>query len=118
MFLFYCLCIIHIFIWLFIVFGSFINKNCALFNLIILIPFIYLLHIFPFHVINHIKCLININCLSDTEKIEKFIKFFYIKKIFDDFKSFQNPLSPQGLLILGYIINFYCFYFKYSKIKK
>ena len=73
MFLFYCLCIIHIFIWLFILFSAFINKNCALFNLIIFIPFIYLLHIFPFHVINHIKSLININYLSDTEKVEKFM---------------------------------------------
>ena len=113
--IFYILAVIHILIWLFIVCGFFINKNFALFNLLIFIPLIYFLHIFPFHIINKLKYYFNKNSLEDMKKIEKFIKFYYLKNYFNF--SFQNPLSPQGLLIFGYILNFYYFYFKYYKIK-
>ena len=113
--IFYILAVIHILIWLFIVCGFFINKNFALFNLLIFIPLIYFLHIFPFHIITELKSYFNKNSSEDFEKIEKFIKFYYLKNYFNF--SFQNPLSPQGLLILGYILNFYYFYFKHYTVK-
>ena len=115
MIIFYVIALIHILIWLFIVLGFYINKKFALFNLLIFIPLVYLLHIFPFHIINELKYYFNKNALEDSRKIEKFIKFYYLKNYFNF--SFQNPLSPQGLLILGYILNFYYFYFKYYTFK-
>ena len=111
--LFLFLALIHILIWLFLLFGFLINSKIALFNTLFLLPSIYLIHILPFHVINKIKCYINKNCYKDSIKIEKAIKFYYLKVFFND--SFQNPFSPQGLLILAYILNFYYLYFKYYR---
>ena len=34
-----------------------------------------------------------------------FVGFYYIKEFFN--KSFQNPLSPQGILILGSITSYF-----------
>ena len=114
--LFFILVFIHILIWLFVVFGFLISYKIALFNILILIPLIYILHILPFHIINEMKCFINTNCYEDSEKIKKYIKFYYLKKFFNN--SFFNPLSGQGLLILGYILNFYYLYFKYYRYYK
>jgi len=114
--IFYIISLIHILIWLFVLFGFLINKNFVLINLLIVIPFIYILHLLPMHVLNELKCYLNKNCHEDVKKIEKFIKFYYLKNYFNN--SFQNPLSPQGLLILGYILNFYYFYFIIYKRNK
>ncbi len=103
-YLFYILQFIHICIWLFVIF-AFLNKKLAVINLKFIIPFIYLIQILPFHILNKSKCKINENCEKDSENVEKIIGFYYIKKFFD--KSFENPFSAQGLLILGAILSYY-----------
>jgi hypothetical protein len=50
------------------------------------------------------------NKISDT--VKKMVNSYAIPKYFEIYKrkfknSFQNPLSAQGMLILGYIINIY-----------
>ena len=104
LFIYYFLALIHILIWIFIVF-AFLDKDLAIINLSYVIPFIYILQILPLHVLNTAKCHVNKNCVKDNKKIEKSIGFSYLKDLFKN--SFENPLSAQGLLILGAVLSFY-----------
>jgi hypothetical protein len=139
---------IHILIWIFVLFGGFINKKYALINIQYVIPFIYLVHLLPYHLIvkEKIKYIEkNLDKWNDIDlantlvdesdvlfikqytqptrtpetsdtKVAKILKYeedniliVKIKNIINNklFKnSFQPPLSPQGMLILGFILNF------------
>jgi hypothetical protein len=139
------LSIIHILIWLFIVFGGFISSIYANLNIFYIIPSVYILHMLSFHILNEIKLkLLNIeednnNILSDDnncvkqcklnnsedgsitfnhciykckkyKELDKVLEKYILPKILNNIqeffkKSFCNPVSPQGLLILGFIIN-------------
>ena len=103
MIIYYILTLIHVLVWLFVIF-AFTNKRLARFNLIFLIPFIYILQILPFHLLNGSKKYFNKNSEEDNINIEKIIGFYYLKNLFSS--SFQNPLSPQGMLILGAILSY------------
>ena len=54
-----------------------------------------------FKILNELKLIKNKNYKEDTENFEKDIGFYYLRQFFDN--SFENPLSAQGLLILGSI---------------
>ena len=151
-YLLYALIIFHIFIWIFSILGGLISKTFALFNIYILLPFIYIFQSLPVHMIIWIKIyIINLKGINHTcdmshnkntptysivKKIAnslnvstKTIKnhfdtlycydkdfvigdiFYQIRDIFEN--SFYNPLSPQGLIILGYIINTYSLKYLY-----
>jgi hypothetical protein len=101
--LFYILQFLLIVIWLFVIF-AFLNYNTALINLRYIIPLIYLLHILPIHILNYFKNKLRSDSLEESERIEKLIGFYYLKNFFNF--SFENPLSAQGLLILGFILSF------------
>lgn len=103
MIIYYILALLHIIIWIFVIF-AFVNKKLAKFNLKILIPIIYILQILPLHILNTVKKHVNKNSEEDNINIEKAIGFYYIKNIFSD--SFQNPLSPQGMLVLGGLLSY------------
>ena len=102
------LCIVHVLIWIFIIF-AFLNKKTAYYNLYFVIPAIYIFHILPFHIIGKLKedvyseaeelknNLYNVHNIILIPNIYEYCK----NEIFKD--SFANPLSPQGLLILGAI---------------
>lgn len=152
-YLLYALIIFHIFIWIFSIFGGLISKTFALFNIYILLPFIYIFQSLPIHLIIWIKIYIinseGINNTCDMNQNKNIPKHSIVKKIanslnvstqtiqnnFDtlhcydkDFiigdlfyqlrdifqNSFLNPLSPQGLIILGYIINSYSLKYLYT----
>jgi len=90
---------------------AFLNKKYASFNLYYLIPFIYVIHIFPFHLLNSIKE----SMYKDEwkEKVESFLNSIIIisqytglQKILDD-TCFANPLGAQGMLIFGAITSAY-----------
>ena len=55
--IFLFLCLLHIFVWVFILL-AFINKDLAKFNLFILIPLVYILHILPFHILVESKSML------------------------------------------------------------
>tara|TARA_B110001450_G_scaffold144420_1_gene135060 strand:+ start:477 stop:794 length:318 start_codon:yes stop_codon:yes gene_type:complete len=95
---------IHISLWLFVVF-AFVDKELARINLTYIIPIIYVLHILPFHILHTLECICNKNCEEDTSKVQKKIGFFQTRDFFRN--SFQNPLSPQGMLVLGSILSYY-----------
>jgi hypothetical protein len=103
--LFNLLCYFHLIIWIFVIF-SFVKKEYAYFNLKYVIPLIYIFHTLPFHLLTKIKYTVE---KEDTEnKIKEFennnIIFYNYKKLKNIFNnSFANPLSPQGLIILGSI---------------
>jgi hypothetical protein len=120
------LIIIHILIWLFIIFGGFISPTYSKHNIYSIIPLIYLLHMLPFHLLLESKLFIinNNNKTSNNNKSNsKILKEnedkYIIPHIFDKMNnmfssSFANPLSPQGLLILGYIVNIYLLKYKWK----
>ncbi len=100
------LCYIHILIWI-VVLGGFISKEIAYLNIKFLIPIIFISHILPFHTLTKIKTIIE--PIDTRAKINKFEHDLFITRIFHYVKdtyfkdSFQNPLSPQGMLIIGSI---------------
>jgi hypothetical protein len=103
--IFIILCIIHVLIWLFII-TAFINKTTAEINLYYLIPLIYVLHIFPFHII--IKMKEYAEPENTIEKIKDFENNNIITKIYWDIYRYLsystfNPLTPQGMMIFGAI---------------
>jgi hypothetical protein len=93
----------------------------------IFIPFIYLLHILPFHIITAIKLIVIENDKSSyntnkspmeilEDKEDTYLILYYVNTIRNIFSSsFSNPLSGQGMLILGYITNLYLIKYKWKK---
>lgn len=100
------LCLIHIIIWLFVML-AFLNKKTAEINLYYLIPFIYILHMLPFHILNSLKHYIEPENtekkIKDYENSNILSKNFYLFKDSIFKNSFGNPLSPQGMMIFGAI---------------
>jgi len=100
------LILFHIVIWIFIL-GAFINQKAAKFNLYYLIPFIYILHILPFHVIVESKK--KLDPEHWEEKHQNFEKDLVIPYYWGKFarslddRCFQNPFSVQGMLLFGAI---------------
>ena len=90
---------------------AFINKHTAIFNLTILIPFIYILHILPFHILTTSKKSLYPD--TSTEKVNTISKcliipnlFISLQNILDKF-CFMSPISPQGMLIFGALTSSY-----------
>lgn len=155
------LCLVHMIVWLFVIFGGFISYKCTKIIMLGIIPLIYVLHIMPFHIflkkkfkqihddidtqielfdkteienISHRDLLMCKDAYSSLpsnlskDKQDLIIKIYilqenkyivpkiyrYIRRNFVD--CFGDPLSPQGMLILGYIINTYLLYFYWKKI--
>jgi hypothetical protein len=108
-YLFLLISLIHISIWIIVVF-SFLNTKAAYINLYYIIPIIYISHILPFHGLTELKKKISPN---NYEKLFNYIKkrtiiaqLYDILLNFFKFSTF-NPISPQGMLILGSISSGY-----------
>jgi hypothetical protein len=107
---------LHILIWAFVLL-AFLHPRTAHLNLYYIIPMIYLTHILPFHILEHYEkqyCKDEDASGSETNayikvqaanilKIPKY--FFLLEKCFEN--SFANPLSPQGMLIMGSLTSAY-----------
>ena len=106
--IFFIICLFHVIIWLFIVF-AFLNKKTSYYNLLYVIPLIYICHMLPFHILTRFKESIyktKDEFKKNNNEAFNILIFPSIHKYFRDnvFKnSFANPFSPQGLLILGAI---------------
>lgn len=156
------LCLIHMIVWLFVIFAGFISYKCNKIILLYLIPLIYIIHIMPFHIFlkkkfkeiyddidNQTKIFTqdNINTVTNNEllmckdaysslppnlskdKQNLIIKIYILQenkyiipKVYRNIRKyfvncFGDPLSPQGMLILGYIINTYLLFYYWKKIK-
>jgi hypothetical protein len=106
----------HVLFWIYVVFGSFISKVHANFILFCVIPFIYLLHILPHHILKIIEeRLLNIENLETKHKdaiiddradsIVPCLKYIRYCIKWCDSRTTFSPLSAQGMLILGAIIS-------------
>ena len=91
------LMLLHLAIWIFAIFGGFFSPIICQFNILILVPIIYLIHILPLHVIvdTKIKHLIK-NCDNFTDVEDyvlrpKKIEFLknYIPKDVDEKKALK-----------------------------
>jgi len=120
------LTVIHTLIWCFILFGGCFSVTYAKINLLYVIPFVYLLHILPFHILTTLKVsnIKSTNPHITDEEIEKKMTDAFnifilpsIKNTLVNFFSFStfNPLSPQGMLILGGILNVYLLKYYWKK---
>jgi hypothetical protein len=93
--------IIHVSMWFFIIFGGFISVKYTEFNIYYFIPLIYMSYLF-FDV-----CLFDAleNNLGKNPE-DSNIVYQYLTNMFKySFKySFKDPIAPQGLLVLGFII--------------
>ena len=115
------LILLHALIWLYVIFGPLIDKNHAKFIIFLVIPLIYIIQMLPVHIFNKLKqdelkiktvkeLNIKLNDMYKTLKIpilkEILLIFVYLKdKVFKN--SVFNPLSGQGMLILGLTMGIY-----------
>lgn len=150
----YGLVALHTIIWLVALFGGIVfGKSVALFNILVLLPCIYVFQSLPVHLIlkekmkyvlehkEHLKknertrhshrsdcdhayvSKITGIPIDDVLESYKYITYyedkFFLNAVnrklayfFSD-RSYMNPLSPQGLILLGFVINVY--YLKFTR---
>ena len=108
--LFVLLCLIYIIIWLFVLF-AFINIKLAKINLSIVIPFIYVAHILPFHILERSKQMLYPE--NHTSKLKSVSKILKISDIYTKLQSnlsqkcYFSLISPHGMLIFGALTSSY-----------
>ena len=104
--IFEVLCVIHVLIWGFVLL-AFLNKKWAYYNVYFVIPFIYLVHMLPFHILVALKQKVDPSNYTKHEKdVLKIMVFPPIwKKITSALHEycFASPFTPQGMLIFGLI---------------
>ena len=105
--IFIFLWIFHILIWAFVLL-AFLNEKTAYYNLYFVVPFIYIIHILPLHILEKLKEQIYTDeseRKDNQDTISKILVIPYLFQQLNNFfsKSFCNPLSPQGMLIFGMI---------------
>lgn len=151
----YGLVIFHTLVWLFALFGClFFGKKAAVFNVLILLPVIYIFQSLPVHLIlkeKMIYVLKHKDCLKKNDDMPRSHRSdcddFHVSKVtgipiddvIDSYKyityyedkfplnalnrklaymlsdvSYMNPLSPQGLILLSFVINVY--YLKFINV--
>ena len=103
--------IIHILFWIYLVFGSFISKDHARFILLWLIPGVYVLHMFRFHVLMTMEKKLIGPGTEDEDVVDSLRKQLPFMAPFLDLQAylerncFLSPLNGQGMVILGAIIS-------------
>jgi hypothetical protein len=101
--LLFILTIIHVIIWLFVLF-AFVNKRTAYYNLYYIIPLIFVLHMLPFHPLEEAKTYLYPDDMRQrVDLIQNTLVVGRIQKMLCDCfeNSFASPMTPQGMLIFG-----------------
>lgn len=96
---------LHILVWV-VVLMAWVHPAAARFNLVVLIPAIYVVHVLPFHILNILKQRMHPGTwLRDVRRVERALVLpALVTRARDALdRSFANPLSPQGMLLLGAI---------------
>lgn len=105
----------HILFWVYVIFGSFWGKMHARFILLWLIPFVWVLHMAPFHVLFEYEAKsVGVSDLGKREKLEAvnaevvsifpFMEPFFTLQLWCEDNCTFNPIGGQGMLILGAIV--------------
>ena len=78
---------LHVFIWMFVIFGGFFSPEICKFNMLVVVPAIYLLQMLSFHVIVSYKLgYILKNCDEFND-----VDYYVTQKKIDEFKKFLPP---------------------------
>jgi hypothetical protein len=107
------LCIVHVLIWVFVLF-AFLNKKWAFYNIYFVIPFIYIIHLLPFHILVALKEKTDPTNHENHEK--SFYKTLVIPHLFRKAQKYleecclESPISTQGMLIFGLITSIFALY--------
>jgi hypothetical protein len=102
--IFNLLAIFHVLVWMFVVF-AFTNIKMAYYNLYYFIPFIYLVHILPFHIL--VKAKQTIYPKTYNKKLDEIEKLLVIPYYFNKCQAYLDKkctfslISPQGMMIFG-----------------
>lgn len=101
--LFESLAILHVLVWVFVVF-AFLNPKTAALNLYYIIPLIYIVHMLPFHIFGELKKKMRPDTWERDDK--EVANSLLLPRIHDYIATmsrncFGSPVSPQGLLIFG-----------------
>jgi hypothetical protein len=107
---------IHILFWLYVIFGSFLGQDHARFILLWLIPFVWLLHMAPFHILfDYESKMVGLSRATPLRQREEAVAvvvsgiFPFMRPVYDlqfwcqDNCTF-NPIGGQGMIILGAIV--------------
>lgn len=99
------LTVTHILIWGFVML-AWLHPRAAAINLTVVIPLIYAVHMLPFHILTSAKQRMRPETWGqDSKAIERAlivpVVFDHIRGFFEH--SYANPLSSQGMLLLGAI---------------
>ena len=119
---------IEIFVYIIILFSGFVSNKFAKFNIYVLIPIIYILYILPFSITEVSKVYLASKCINyypeDNNKsindiINENSNIYILKNIHNNISNMYynfNPVTSQGLLGLGYILNIYILYYIWKDI--
>ncbi len=126
--LLHILIISNILICLFILLGGLLSPKYAKFNILIFIPFIYILNMLPFDILTSCQYYIANECIDNNDDKKKtpdiIIKensnIYVLPVIQDEISKLYldtfNPVNYQGLLVLGYILNIYILKYKWNQL--
>ena len=100
---------IHLIIYVFVL-SAWMCKSTAIFNIIIVLPLIYLSQITPWCLPNMVKEFL---CKGENKIVAKKLNDSSFTKVQNNIGKYskQNPISYQGILILSYVtcvISLYC----------
>lgn len=148
------LCVVHVIIWMVVLFGGFVSRKLAVLNLYVFLPLVYVAQSMSFHAIMKEKIQYvrknkqylrnkELN-LPDDEVMElsreanklgmtmdeflevlSYIEYYADKCILPyyyeslkrkSYSSWKNPFSPQGTIIIGFILNLFCLRYRYGVI--
>ena len=92
------LCLFHVSIWLFVIFGGFWSPEICKFNMLVIVPTIYLLHMLSFHVIVSYKLDHILKNCDNFQDIDYYVK----PKCIEDFKKYlpDNIDNKKALKII------------------
>ena len=113
--LFLMLALLHVAIWAFVL-TAFLHRKAAYINLYYVIPFIYVVHCLPLHLLEHLKLRLS-HCEADKEynqeRIERALFLPHLVSTLqgrlEDWCTF-SPISPQGMLLFGAITSLFRLY--------
>ena len=93
--------IVHLLFWVFVIF-SWMNKTTAACNLYVIAPALVVLWILPFHIILKLEDMNGGTRETNDKLYGIFVPVNFVRKCIHSFdKSFQNPLTPQGVVLLS-----------------
>ena len=105
---------LHMFFWIFVI-TAWIFPETALFNVLILIPIVYLIHILPQHPLNAVEDALCPDLFTKKNQDKGSFENFIRKT--EEYCTY-SPLTYQGFLLFGFISSIITLYIRgYIKLQ-